>query len=97
MDGLHPTAGVLQGEVLSMMEALRYADDGISETFEQNIGGYPVRLTMTRDGDNCHVSVECPSKQPTLLTYPLFYDDATEENNDTFEIAGAMCFIIDKA
>lgn len=90
-----PTPGMLQGEVLILMSQLREGTDGCEVTADELIGDVLVKLTLKRQGDTCCVAtVECPGKEPRTLSCPLSFADATEENDETFDIACLWCNII---
>ena len=82
-----PTPGMLQGEVLILMSQLREGIDGCEVTADELIGDVLVKLTLKRQGDTCVATVECPGKEPRTLSCPLSFEDATEENDETFDIA----------
>lgn len=82
-----PTPSMLQGEVLILMAQLREGMDGYEVTADELIGGVLVKLTLKRQEDTCVATVECPGKEPRTLSCPLSFEDATEENEETFDIA----------
>lgn len=91
-----PTPGMLQGEVLILMSQLREGIDGCEVTADELIGDVLVKLTLKRQGDTCVATVECPSKEPRTLSCPLSFADATEENDETFDIACLWCNIVNE-
>ncbi len=90
-----PTPGMLQGEVLILMAQLRESTDGCEVTADELIGDVLVKLTLKRQEDICCVAtVECPGKEPRTISCPLSFADATEENEETFDIACLWCNVI---
>lgn len=91
-----PTTGMLQGEVLILMESLRQGGSDCRIVGDAKIGDDVVTLTLTKQNGRCHALIECPNKAPRLISCPLYFEDATEENNETFDIACAWRFIVDQ-
>ena len=89
-----PTPGMLQGEVLILMAQLREGVDSCEVTTNELIGDVLVKLTLKRQGDTCVATVECTGKEPRTLSCPLSFEDATEEDEETFDIACLWCNII---
>ena len=89
-----PTPGMLQGEVLILMAKLKEDTDGCKVTADERIGDVLVKLTLERQGDTCVATVECTGKEPRTLSCPLSFEDATEEDEETFDIACLWCNII---
>ncbi len=89
-----PTPGMLQGEVLVLMAELRNTIDGCEVTADELIGDKLVKLILKKQDGTCMATVECPGKEPRTLSCPLSFEDATEENEETFDIACLWCYFL---
>lgn len=82
-----PTPGMLQGEVLVLLNELKAGSDDCKVVSEAWIGDALVKLTLSKEDDRCVATADCAGKESRTLSCPLSFEDATEENEETFDIA----------
>ena len=82
-----PTPGMLQGEALVLLNELNAGRDDCKVVSEARIGNALVKLTLRKEGDRCVATAECAGKEPRPISCPLSFEDATEEDEETFDIA----------
>ena len=90
------TTSILQGEILVLMDELRKLEDGAMVSADARIGQCIVPITLTKRNGECLVHIACPDKKPIHLSCPLDFEDATEENNETWDIACAWMFSVNR-